>query len=137
MSRLSIALLCQTALIGGLIGCRSPSAAEIDAAEVDAAELSYYPSFRSTSAPKFAFTAAERDRARRDFRHLGAEVLAEAVVDADGRIVRLRLVRTSLGRDNREAIEDRLKDFRFAPDEDGTGYRGFLWPVRFNLETGD
>lgn len=115
--------------VGGA-GCTSAPTAE----EIEAATLFFPPTYRRLEAPRWCFSEAERRKALDTYWDAGADTLFELVVDAEGVPARVRIVRTKIEGIYHERVFEIARAFRFAPDERGSGYRAFYYPVDMNFQ---
>lgn len=103
--------------------------------DVAAATLWFPPQVKRLDEPRFVFTPAERRRAEQEYRHGGADTLFELVIDARGKVMRARLLRTHVAPEHHDDVLQHAYWFGFTPDPAGTGYRAFFLPMKYRYET--
>ena len=113
-----------------LSACIAPSPEE-----VAAATLYFPPQFKRIAEPRFCFSSAERERALQGCREDGADTLFEIVIDAKGKVEKVRLIRTHVDPDYQQDMLDHANGFGFTPDATGSGYRAFFFPVKYHYQS--
>lgn len=128
LGALRLALLAAPAL--GLGSCQSTQVSE---AEVAAAELWFFPNNKYVSSPRIEFTPAERIKALESYRSLGANTLFAFLIDPEGNVRRVQLLRTSERRVYREEMIATARTMRFNVDPREDLYRCVFYPARWNV----
>lgn len=103
--------------------------------EVKKANLFFPPTIRYVEEPRFCFSAAERERARKECLAQGADTLFEFVVDKEGRVVKVDILRTHVHRDYREDMMAHAQGFQFTQNTKNEMYRAFFYPTKYNYKT--
>lgn len=106
--------------------------------EIERADDFLYPRFKYVAEPGFAMTNAERLKASAKSRNLRAEILYEMVVNHEGRIVKIRTVRSWADDDEDGSITHRfsliVRNYLFEPDSAEDRYRTFFYPLDLEVE---
>lgn len=110
-------------------GCTTP----VSDAEIEAATLYFPPSFKVLTEPSWSFTAAERQRALREYKQQGADTLFEFVIDSEGRVERSRLLRTHVEPVYHEQMEVHARAMVFSKDDRAGLYRAFYFPASYRM----
>lgn len=95
--------------------------------------LYFPPLFKYVEEPKYAFSAAERQRAIQEYRKYGADTLFELIVDHDGKVKRARLLRTQVRREYHQEMIEHVRRMSFTQDAENQKYRAFFFPTRYRL----
>jgi len=123
-------LLVLVSLLLASAGCTAPPSA----AEVAAATLYFPPEVRRIDEPRFCFSAAERERALQEYRSDGSDTLFECVIDDQGKVKKVRLLRTHVNRVYHQDMLNHARWFVFTPDLKGQGYRAFFLPMKYRFD---
>ena len=99
------------------------------------AKLYFPPEVKYVEEPSFSFSSAERKKALLEYRDHGADTLFELIIDAEGKVVRSRLIRTNVDPVYHQDLEDHAAHFEFTSDADGSMYRAFYYPVDYRHRT--
>lgn len=120
---LILSLLCS-------LGCRST----VSDAELQAATLYFSPTVKIVEGPKINFTQAEREKALKAYKGIGANALFALVVDDEGRVLRARLLRTKERKEYHEGMLEHIRSIVFAPSSKEDFYRCFYYPINYKLD---
>lgn len=131
MKARSVAPVVAFVVIAFFAGCAAPPPSE--------GEAFLFPKLKYVAEPEFAFTSQERPQALRVARRHGAKVVCELIVDREGRVVRIRLVRGLEGPEGQGfysmGIMQKVKERRFEPSVLSAPYRMFFFPVKVEEKT--
>jgi hypothetical protein len=111
-------------------GCTS-----VDPTAVDSAEVFFPPRFRYVGEPRFCFSSAERERARRESKEMGADTLFELVIDEAGKVRKARLVTTRQPEHRHEDMVAHAYRLVFTEVSVSGLYRAFFFPTRYAYES--
>lgn len=120
-------LACSAILLGA---CQSVQVTE---EELAAAELWFFPHSKYVSTPRIEFTPAERLKALQTYRSIGANTLFAFLVDHNGDIRRVDLLRTTERRIYREEMLATARTMRFNGDPREGLFRCVFYPARWNV----
>lgn len=109
--------------------CRASASPE----EVARATLFFPPVFKYVDELRWSFSDAERLRALQEYIRKGADTLFEVVIDADGKVRRMRIVRTPVDEIYHEFVLEYARGWEFSPDERRDSYRAFYYPVEYRF----
>ena len=124
----SVLSLCALAL-GLASGCRASATPE----EVAAATLFFPPVFRYVAEPKWSFSDAERLKALQEYTGQGADTLLEMIIDPEGKVVRVRILRTRIDEIYHEILIEHARAFTFSAESESGHYRTFYYPIEYRL----
>jgi len=111
-------------------GCKTT-----DPVAVQNAEVYFIPRFKYVEEPRFCFDAAERERALREYRKLGADTLFEFVIDSEGKVMKTRLLKTDQPEHRREDMLAHARIMVFSADVESHLYRAFYFPTKYTYES--
>lgn len=99
--------------------------------ENDAASSTPSYPVKSVADASFSFDAYERKRAIRAYNHEHAHLLLQLIINRNGDIVNLRLVRSSLDDYQTGALKSYARSMKFdpAPENDTLPYRALFYPI--------
>ena len=103
-------------------------------AELQAANLYFSPTVKFAEEPKISFTQAEREKALKAYKSIGANTLFALVVDYEGRVLRSRLLRTKERKEYHEGMLEHIRSVVFAPSSKEDLYRCFYYPINYDLD---
>jgi hypothetical protein len=110
-------------------GCKASASPE----EVAAATLFFPPVYKLVAEPRWSFSDAERLKALQAYTKQGADTLFELIVDADGKVVRTRLLRTPVDEIYHEVLLEHSRRWEFSPDARRSSYRALYYPIEYTL----
>jgi hypothetical protein len=110
--------------------CEAPVTAE----ELERATLYFPPQFKYVEEPRFCFTRAERERALKEYKQVGADTLFEVIIDNEGTVKKVRLLRTHVRKDYHDFMLEHARWFLFTEDPGSEMYRAFYYPIVYDFE---
>ncbi|MEM1451414.1 MAG: hypothetical protein AAGI22_20025 [Planctomycetota bacterium] len=101
--------------------------------EIAAATLYVPPNFKYLDKARFSFSVAERERALQAFERSDADTLFEFVVDPQGNVERVRIVKTHVRRDYQPGMVDNARFWTFGADPTSERFRAFFVFMEYSV----